>query len=89
MIFYVLGNPCRYPSGDRLSPVHEKMILERLLPYHPEFESKIGCGVDFITVSFYSSSSMNFISNAKIYISFELCDALYFRANYFLLDIPY
>ena len=32
---------------------------------------------------------MNFISNAKIYISFELCDALYFRANYFLLDIPY
>ncbi|XVF64069.1 hypothetical protein PTKIN_Ptkin09bG0137500 [Pterospermum kingtungense] len=25
-----------YRSGDRLSPEHEKKIIERLLPYHPE-----------------------------------------------------
>lgn len=41
---------CRYVSGDRLSAEHEKTITERLLPYHPEFEKKIGCGIDYITV---------------------------------------
>ncbi|CAA2985038.1 Hypothetical predicted protein [Olea europaea subsp. europaea] len=41
----------KYESGDRLSPEHERTILERLLPYHPESEKKIGCGVDYITVS--------------------------------------
>ncbi|KAG4207664.1 hypothetical protein ERO13_A03G076600v2 [Gossypium hirsutum] len=39
----------KYGSGDRLSPEHEKSILERLLPYHPESEKKIGCGIDYIT----------------------------------------
>ena len=41
---------CRYRSGERLSPEHEKTILERLLPYHPGYEKKIGNGVDYITV---------------------------------------
>ncbi|KAE8683626.1 Protein DCL [Hibiscus syriacus] len=43
----------KYGSGDRLSPEHERMILERLLPYHPEFEKKIGCGIDYITVGYH------------------------------------
>ncbi|GMP44025.1 hypothetical protein CsSME_00013150 [Camellia sinensis var. sinensis] len=43
----------KYESGDRLSPEHEKTILERLLPYHPECEKKIGCGVDYITVGYH------------------------------------
>ncbi|PSR99775.1 Protein DCL like [Actinidia chinensis var. chinensis] len=43
----------KYGSGDRLSPEHEKTILEKLLPYHPEFEEKIGCGVDYITVGYH------------------------------------
>ncbi|PIA46271.1 hypothetical protein AQUCO_01500054v1 [Aquilegia coerulea] len=43
----------KYGSGDRLSPDHEKTILERLLPYHPEFEKKIGCGVDYIKVDYH------------------------------------
>ncbi|GMH13815.1 hypothetical protein Nepgr_015656 [Nepenthes gracilis] len=43
----------KYGSGDRLSPEHEKTILERLLPYHPEFEKKIGCGVDHITIGYH------------------------------------
>eukprot|EP00262_Sarcandra_glabra_P009152 TRINITY_DN23185_c0_g1_i1.p1 TRINITY_DN23185_c0_g1~~TRINITY_DN23185_c0_g1_i1.p1 ORF type:complete len:228 (+),score=38.00 TRINITY_DN23185_c0_g1_i1:166-849(+) len=42
-----------YESGDRLSPEHEKVILERLLPYHPQFEKKIGCGVHFITIGYH------------------------------------
>lgn len=41
----------RYESGDRLSPEHEKIILEKLLPFHPECEKKIGCGIDYITVT--------------------------------------
>ncbi|KAF5201264.1 Dcl-like protein [Thalictrum thalictroides] len=43
----------KYGSGDRLSPDHEKTILERLLPYHPDFERKIGCGVDYIKVDYH------------------------------------
>ncbi|TVU28644.1 hypothetical protein EJB05_20169 [Eragrostis curvula] len=43
----------KYESGDRLSPEHEKAILERLLPYHPQYEKKIGCGIDYITVGLH------------------------------------
>ncbi|KAF3446652.1 hypothetical protein FNV43_RR11832 [Rhamnella rubrinervis] len=43
----------KYRSGDRLSPEHERTILERLLPFHPEFEKKIGCGIDYITVGYH------------------------------------
>ncbi|GAV73681.1 DUF3223 domain-containing protein [Cephalotus follicularis] len=40
----------KYISGDKLSPDHENIILERLLLYHPGYEKKIGCGVDYIMV---------------------------------------
>lgn len=43
----------KYAIGDRLSVEHEKTILERLLPYHPQFEKKIGCGIDFIKIGFH------------------------------------
>ncbi|XP_057533818.1 protein DCL, chloroplastic [Amaranthus tricolor] len=43
----------KYQSGDRLSAEHERTILERLLPYHPEYEKKIGCGVDYITIGYH------------------------------------
>lgn len=43
----------KYGSGDRLSPEHERTILERLLPYHPEFEKKMGSGIDYITVGYH------------------------------------
>ncbi|KAM4129477.1 hypothetical protein ACJW30_01G026300 [Castanea mollissima] len=42
-----------YQSGDRLIPEHEKTIIERLLPFHPEFEKKIGCGIDYITIGYH------------------------------------
>ncbi|KAH9288448.1 hypothetical protein KI387_032565, partial [Taxus chinensis] len=44
----ILHSP-RYRSGGRLTPQDEKIILEKLLPYHPEFEEKSGPGVDFIS----------------------------------------
>ncbi|KAG2314443.1 hypothetical protein Bca4012_065122 [Brassica carinata] len=40
----------KYANQDRLSPEHEKTIVEMLLPYHPEVEKKIGCGIDYIMV---------------------------------------
>lgn len=43
----------QYESGDRLSPEHEKTILEKLLPFHPEHEKKIGCGIDYITIGYH------------------------------------
>ncbi|XP_027904866.1 protein DCL, chloroplastic [Vigna unguiculata] len=43
----------QYESGDRLSEEHEKTIIEKLLPFHPEFEQKIGCGVDYITIGYH------------------------------------
>ncbi|XWS25608.1 hypothetical protein CRYUN_Cryun27aG0082400 [Craigia yunnanensis] len=47
----------KYGSGDRLSPEHEKTILERLLPYHPESEKKIGCGIDYLTIASFPDIS--------------------------------
>ncbi|KAK4274689.1 hypothetical protein QN277_017877 [Acacia crassicarpa] len=43
----------RYESGDRLIPEHETTILEKLLPFHPEFEKKKGCGIDHITIGYH------------------------------------
>ncbi|CAH9091423.1 unnamed protein product [Cuscuta europaea] len=43
----------RYEVGDRLSFEHEKILLERFLPYHPEYEKKIGCGVNYITIGYH------------------------------------
>ncbi|XP_060199434.1 protein DCL, chloroplastic [Lycium barbarum] len=43
----------KYAVGDRLSPEHQRTILQRLLPYHPESEKKIGPGVDYITVGYH------------------------------------
>ncbi|XP_010538119.1 PREDICTED: protein DCL, chloroplastic isoform X2 [Tarenaya hassleriana] len=40
----------KYGNGDRLSPGHERTVVERLLPYHPEYEDKIGPGIDYIMV---------------------------------------
>ncbi|KAK2657474.1 hypothetical protein Ddye_010526 [Dipteronia dyeriana] len=44
----------KYKSGDRLSPDHEKIIVERLLPFHPKYEKKIGSGIDHILVGYHS-----------------------------------
>lgn len=67
---------CRYESGERLSPEHERTILERLLPYHPECEKKIGSGVDYITVlslsllCTYACTSVGNITKFLFIISF-------------------
>lgn len=68
----------KYESGDRLSPEHEKAILERLLAYHPECEKKIGSGVDYITIGYHP----NFESSRCLFIvrkDGELVDFSYWK----------
>ncbi|KAE8729178.1 Protein DCL [Hibiscus syriacus] len=68
----------KYGSGDRLNPEHERMILERLLPYHPEFEKKIGCGIDYITVGYHP----DFVGSRCLFIvrkDGELVDFSYWK----------
>ncbi|AEE78185.1 hypothetical protein AtNW77_Chr3g0200701 [Arabidopsis thaliana] len=40
----------RYLDGERLDFEDEKIVMEKLLPYHPYSKDKIGCGLDFIMV---------------------------------------
>ncbi|XP_062102028.1 protein DCL homolog, chloroplastic-like [Humulus lupulus] len=42
-----------YKIGDKLSDEHENVILEKLLPFHPDYETKIGCGVQSIKLGFH------------------------------------
>ncbi|WOK96196.1 hypothetical protein Cni_G04903 [Canna indica] len=78
----------KYESGDRLSIEHEKIILERLLPYHPECENKIGCGIDYITIGFhpqYENSRCLFIvrTDGKLVdFSYWKCIKGFIRKNY-------
>ncbi|TYH64959.1 hypothetical protein ES332_D06G023400v1 [Gossypium tomentosum] len=68
----------KYGAGDRLSPEHERTILERLLPYHPEFEKKIGCGIDYITVGYHP----DFVGSRCLFIvrkDGELVDFSYWK----------
>uniref|UniRef100_A0A803N7A9 Uncharacterized protein n=1 Tax=Chenopodium quinoa TaxID=63459 RepID=A0A803N7A9_CHEQI len=37
-----------YMDGERLTSDDEKVVIERLLAYHPRSEDKIGCGLDSI-----------------------------------------
>ncbi|XP_051149745.1 protein DCL, chloroplastic-like [Andrographis paniculata] len=78
----------KYESGDRLDPEHERTILERLLPYHPECEKKIGCGVAYITIGYhpdFESSRCLFIvrkDGELVDFSFWKCIKGMIRKNY-------
>ncbi|GAB2222430.1 hypothetical protein Drorol1_Dr00013648 [Drosera rotundifolia] len=40
----------KYQFGDKLNHRHHRALTMLLLPYHPDYEEKIGCGVDYITI---------------------------------------
>ncbi|KAL9264560.1 DCL, chloroplastic-like protein [Drosera capensis] len=40
----------RYMDGQRLSAEHERVVVQKLLAYHPRYGEKIGCGIDSIIV---------------------------------------
>ncbi|OVA15672.1 Protein of unknown function DUF3223 [Macleaya cordata] len=78
----------KYQSGDRLTPEHEKIILERLLPYHPEYEKKIGSGVDYIKIGYhpdFDNSRCMFIvrkDGVSVDFSYWKCIKGLIRKNY-------
>lgn len=78
----------KYAIGDRLSPEHQRTILQRLLPYHPECEKKIGPGVDYITVGYhpdFESSRCLFIvrkDGESVDFSYWKCIKGLIRKNY-------
>ena len=43
---------CRCTDGEPLSKDDQTYIIEKVLNYHPDKASKIGAGVDFITVCY-------------------------------------
>ncbi|XP_070682821.1 protein DCL, chloroplastic [Malus domestica] len=78
----------KYESGDRLSPEHQKTVLERLLPFHPEAKKKIGSGIDYITVGYhpdFESSRCLFIvqkDGTLVDFSYWKCIKGLIRKNY-------
>ncbi|XP_055835359.1 protein DCL homolog, chloroplastic isoform X2 [Solanum dulcamara] len=40
----------RYMDGERLTAEDEKIVVDKLLAYHPHSEDKIGCGLDSIMI---------------------------------------
>ncbi|CAN1191958.1 Protein DCL, chloroplastic [Linum perenne] len=44
----------KYGIGEKLCPDHERIIVDKLLRYHPKCAEKIGCGIDYITVGHHS-----------------------------------
>nr|GMC55043.1 protein DCL, chloroplastic-like [Ipomoea batatas] len=78
----------KYEAGDRLSPKHESTILERILPHHPEYEMKIGCGVDYITIGYhpiFGNSRCLFIvrrDGESVDFSYQKCIKALIRKNY-------
>ncbi|KAK9054333.1 hypothetical protein SSX86_025411 [Deinandra increscens subsp. villosa] len=78
----------KYASGERLSPEHERTIVERLLPHHPESQKKIGCGISYITVGYhpdFESSRCLFIvrkDGEMVDFSYWKCIKGLIRKNY-------
>ncbi|KAL2894656.1 Protein DCL chloroplastic [Bienertia sinuspersici] len=78
----------KYQCGGRLSAEHEKTILEKLLPFHPECDKKIGCGVDYITVGYhpqFQDSRCLFIvrkDGGLVDFSYWKCIKGFIRKNY-------
>ncbi|CAL0327085.1 unnamed protein product [Lupinus luteus] len=46
----ILHSRSRYLDGEQLSEEDEKVVVERLLAYHPQTQDKIGSGLDSIMV---------------------------------------
>ncbi|CAL5204677.1 unnamed protein product [Lathyrus oleraceus] len=77
-----------YENGDRINSEHEKTIVEKLLPFHPESHKKIGCGIDYITIGYhpdFDSSRCMFIvqkDGEMVDFSYWKCIKGLIRKNY-------
>ncbi|CAI9281917.1 unnamed protein product [Lactuca saligna] len=78
----------RYMDGERLTPTDEKMVVEKILAYHPHSEDKIGCGLDSIMVDrhpqFRNSRCLFVVRTDGVWIdfSYQKCIRAYIRQKY-------
>lgn len=78
----------RYRDGERLSTEDEKMVVDKLLAYHPHAEDKIGCGIDSIMVDrhpqFNSSRCLFVVRTDGVWIdfSYQKCLRAYIKEKY-------
>ncbi|KAL2346435.1 hypothetical protein Fmac_000435 [Flemingia macrophylla] len=78
----------RYMDGARLSSEDEKVVVEKLLAYHPQCEDKIGCGLESIMVDRhpqYRQSRCLFVVRTDggwIDFSYQKCLREYIRDKY-------
>ncbi|XP_050365053.1 protein DCL, chloroplastic [Argentina anserina] len=78
----------RYMDGEQLTDEDEKVVVERLLAYHPHSEDKIGSGIDSIMVDrhpqFKHSRCLFVIrtNGAWIDFSYQKCLRAYIRDKY-------
>ncbi|CAN8277981.1 unnamed protein product [Cochlearia groenlandica] len=78
----------RYLDGERLDFDDEKIIIEKLLAYHPYSNDKIGCGLDFIMVDRHPQfrhSRCLFVVRTDggwIDFSYQKCLRAYVRSKY-------
>ncbi|KAG1327140.1 protein DCL, chloroplastic [Cocos nucifera] len=78
----------RYRDGERLNAEDEKVVVEKLLTYHPHSEDKIGCGLDSIMVDrhprFRNSRCLFVVRTDGVWIdfSYQKCLRAYIREKY-------
>ncbi|KAI5655253.1 hypothetical protein M9H77_32440 [Catharanthus roseus] len=78
----------RYLDGERLTAEDERLVVERLLAYHPHSEDKIGCGLDSIMVDRhpqFRNSRCLFVVRTDggwIDFSYQKCIRAYIREKY-------
>lgn len=58
----------RYPDGEPISDDDKTFVLEKILNFHPDKETKLGSGVDFITVNSMLLYKFSFSSKAYLAI---------------------
>ncbi|XP_076893793.1 protein DCL homolog, chloroplastic-like [Bidens hawaiensis] len=78
----------RYMDGEQLTSTDQKMVVDKLLAYHPHSEDKIGCGIDSIMVDrhpqFRNSRCLFVVRTNGVWIdfSYQKCIRAYIRHKY-------
>ncbi|KAI3761143.1 hypothetical protein L1987_51551 [Smallanthus sonchifolius] len=78
----------RYMDGQQLTSTDEKIVVDKLLAYHPHSEDKIGCGIDSIMVDrhpqFRNSRCLFVVRTDGVWIdfSYQKCIRAYIRHKY-------
>ncbi|KAK1422220.1 hypothetical protein QVD17_25186 [Tagetes erecta] len=78
----------RYMDGQQLTSTDEKIVVDKLLAYHPHSEDKIGCGINSIMVDrhpqFKNSRCLFVVRTDGVWIdfSYQKCIRAYIRHKY-------